>query len=322
MSVSKTQTNQSLPRFLIVAQVASAQSLMFYGDPNNSGQLYVEINNSRVTYTGDAADITRAEWKAWIIDLSEVGGNLQNVTSLTIGVDGASASGILYIDEIGLSPTLPTSQAAVIYDDFATNPNLATDWTEYAYYASDLVTPTWNSIDEDLDLVKTSGGGSVGLYRTGASYRSATDPVTLTVKELSRTDGGWGFLGLMISAVAQHGYVADTDNSYTLAIASTGVGTNVRYEVRRTYQDGTGDFQMYVGDEFDLATHGPITLDIVRVGDDYQFLADSVLLYTTAVPAPGDFYGTAAKDSLVNFQIVMPGDGAMTATVDDFGIPQ
>jgi hypothetical protein len=235
-------------------------------------------------------------------------------------VDGASASGILYIDEIGLSPTVPTSQAVVLYDDFATDPSLATDWIEYAYYASDLVTPTWNSTDEDLDLVKTSGGGSVGLYRSGV-YRSATDPVTLTVKALNRTDGGWGFLGLMISAVAQYGYVADTDNSYTLAMASTG-GTNVKYEVRRTYQDGTGDFQLYVGDEFDLATHGPVTLDIVRVGNDYEFLADGVLLYTTAVPAPGDLYDTAAKDSLVYTQIMLVGDGTMTATVDDFGIPQ
>jgi hypothetical protein len=297
-------------------------SLMVFGSPDNTGQMYVKINNAKVVYEGDTPYLQMTQWLPWNIDLSTVGGSLANVTTLTIGVDGANAPGKLYVDTIHLSPqVLPDSITALNYDDFTTNPNIATDWTEYAFYASDVVTPTWNSADEDLDLVKTGGSGSVGLYRTGA-YRSATDPVTLTVKELSRTDGGWGFLGLMISAVAQYGYVADTDDSYTLAIASTGVGTSVRYEVRRTYQDGTGDFQLYVGDEFDLAAHGPVTLDILRVGDDYQFLADGVLLYTTAVPAAGDFYDRAAKDALVNFQIVMPGDGAMSATVDDFGVPQ
>jgi hypothetical protein len=79
-------------------------SLMFYGDPDNSGQLYVKINDTKVPYNGDVADIARAEWQAWIIDLSAVGGNLQNVTSLAIGVEGAGAAGMLVIDEIRLYP--------------------------------------------------------------------------------------------------------------------------------------------------------------------------------------------------------------------------
>jgi hypothetical protein len=79
-------------------------SLQFSGEAGNSGQLYVKINNTKVAYTDDAANIVRAEWQAWVIDLSAVGGNLQNVTSLTIGVDGGSAAGMLYIDEIGLYP--------------------------------------------------------------------------------------------------------------------------------------------------------------------------------------------------------------------------
>ena len=71
---------------------------------------------------------------------------------------------------------------------------------------------------------------------------------------------------------------------------------------------------------FDIGTSGPVTLEITRVGDHYEFRADNVLVYTTAVPATGDDYDIAAKDSLVNFQIVMAGDGDTTATVDDFGI--
>jgi len=79
-------------------------SIQFYGEAGNSGQLYVKINNTKVVYPDDAANIARAEWQAWVIDLSAVGGNLQDVTSLTIGVDGATAAGMLYIDEIGLYP--------------------------------------------------------------------------------------------------------------------------------------------------------------------------------------------------------------------------
>jgi hypothetical protein len=79
-------------------------ALSFYGTEGNGGQLYVKINNSKVAYTGDAANIALAEWQSWVIDLATVGGNLENVTSLTIGVDGTSAAGMLYIDEIGLYP--------------------------------------------------------------------------------------------------------------------------------------------------------------------------------------------------------------------------
>ena len=77
--------------------------LFFYGQPGNSGQLYVRINNSKVVNSGDAADLTQEQWQRWNIDLTALGG-LQNVTDLGIGVDGASASGMLYIDDIRLYP--------------------------------------------------------------------------------------------------------------------------------------------------------------------------------------------------------------------------
>jgi len=78
-------------------------SLMFYGSSDNSGQLYVKINNTKVVYDGAAEDIKGSQWQAWIIDLTALSG-LQNVMSLTIGVEGASAAGRLYIDEIRLYP--------------------------------------------------------------------------------------------------------------------------------------------------------------------------------------------------------------------------
>jgi len=82
-------------------------SLYFQGDPENSGgQLYVKINGTKVAYDGDAADITLAAWQAWNIDLSTVG-NVSNVSKLTIGVEGAGASGVVYIDDVRLYPQTP-----------------------------------------------------------------------------------------------------------------------------------------------------------------------------------------------------------------------
>ncbi len=79
-------------------------TLYFYGTPtrNTGGQLYVKVNGSKVLYGGDAADINRGMWTRWSIDLAPLGVNLQNVTTLGIGIDGNGASGTLYFDDIRL----------------------------------------------------------------------------------------------------------------------------------------------------------------------------------------------------------------------------
>lgn len=82
-------------------------SLYFAGAPGNSGKLYVKINNTKVLYDGDAADIARELWQPWNIDLSVVGAGLSSVATLSIGIEGAGAKGTLYIDDIRLYPRLP-----------------------------------------------------------------------------------------------------------------------------------------------------------------------------------------------------------------------
>ena len=84
-----------------------ALSLFFRGASENvGGQLYVKINNTKISYDVDPVTLSRAIWHPWTIDLSTVGGNLSNVSSLTIGVEGAGATGIVYIDAIRLYPLL------------------------------------------------------------------------------------------------------------------------------------------------------------------------------------------------------------------------
>jgi F5/8 type C domain-containing protein len=80
-------------------------SLYFYGDATNSGgQLYVKIDGTKIAYEGLAANITDPTWHLWNIDLAASGASLSNVSSLTIGIEGSGAQGIVYIDDIRLYP--------------------------------------------------------------------------------------------------------------------------------------------------------------------------------------------------------------------------
>ncbi|UCD50420.1 MAG: discoidin domain-containing protein [Phycisphaerales bacterium] len=86
------------------------QSLSLYlrgATDNSGGQLYVTINDTKVPYDGDASTIRSTVWQPWNIDLAAIGGNLQNVTKLTIGIEGAGAQGIVYLDDIRLYPHTP-----------------------------------------------------------------------------------------------------------------------------------------------------------------------------------------------------------------------
>ncbi len=82
-------------------------SISFRGTAGNAGQLYVKINNTKIAYNGDAANLAKSAWQAWNIDLSTVSASLNSVTSLTIGVEGSGSKGLLYIDDIRLYPKTP-----------------------------------------------------------------------------------------------------------------------------------------------------------------------------------------------------------------------
>ena len=77
-------------------------SLYLRGAEGNDGRLYLKINGTKVAYSGDAADIDETQWQIWNVELSTVGADLRRVTELTIGVEGAGAKGVVYIDDIRL----------------------------------------------------------------------------------------------------------------------------------------------------------------------------------------------------------------------------
>ena len=85
------------------------QSLVLYlnrGADNTGGQVYVKINDTKVVYPGGAAALPPELWTQWTLDLSAVA-DAASVRSLTIGVEGAGAMGVLYVDSIRLDENAP-----------------------------------------------------------------------------------------------------------------------------------------------------------------------------------------------------------------------
>jgi len=153
-------------------------TLSFYGDPANSGgQLYVKINNTKIAYDGPAVNLTGGGWNLWSIDLSTAG-NVSNVDSLTIGVEGAGATGVVYIDDIRLYPEvrdyhrLPDITGPS--DTIQGVPNDG-DWP-------DAETPDL-AVDDDVNtkfLHRKGGAMATGIQITPAAGATVVTGLTLT----------------------------------------------------------------------------------------------------------------------------------------------
>ena len=70
--------------------------------PGNTGQLYVKVDGVKVDYPGNVADVEWMKWNIDLADLASLGVDLQDVTTLAIGIEGDDASGTLYFDDFRL----------------------------------------------------------------------------------------------------------------------------------------------------------------------------------------------------------------------------
>jgi hypothetical protein len=100
-TASETQHTFAVPQDWTVGG-ATTLSIPFRGTAGNTGSLYVKINNTKVTFDGNASSISRPVWVLWPIDLAALGIGLGNITEMAFGVDGGSASGMVLIDDITL----------------------------------------------------------------------------------------------------------------------------------------------------------------------------------------------------------------------------
>ena len=152
-------------------------SLYFYGQADNTGQLYVKINNTKILYDGPAVNLTRPTWQMWNIDLAASGANLSNVGSLTVGIEGAGAAGKIYIDDIRLYPEVLGTVAADITtpgDALQGVPNDG-DWP-------DAETPDM-AIDDDVTtkyLHRKGGAMATGLQVAPVVGATVVTGLTLT----------------------------------------------------------------------------------------------------------------------------------------------
>jgi len=208
---------QSMPLFYDNANVATSEaelaltqdwtahgikSLSVYlrgAATNNGGQLYVTINDTKVPYDGDASDINRAVWQPWSIDLAALGVNLQSVTKLIIGIEGAGAQGIVYIDDIRLYPDMPQIIAPTEPDSAALVAHYALDGN-----ANDSSGNGYDGTEIDgVSYVAGIDGQGVqldGLYDyidfgTPAGWPAGLEPRTMTGWGLTETiDASWRWM--------------------------------------------------------------------------------------------------------------------------------
>ena len=133
------------------------------GDAANAAadQLYVKLNNSKVTYAGD---LSVPIWKQWNIDLAASGANLSSINTLAIGVE-ASGPGMLYLDGIALYGEAP----AVVEPPAGGDPSLVAHW----------------KLDEaeGLTASDSSGCGNHGtlIGMTGTEWTSGTQDGALAL---------------------------------------------------------------------------------------------------------------------------------------------
>ena len=173
--------------------------LYFRGRPDNSGQMYLKINGTKVSYDGDAADLARALWQPWNVDLFAVAANLRSVTELTIGIEGAGAKGLLYIDDVRLYPNAVEliapiePDAAGLVARYALDGN-ANDSSGHGYNGSLIGAPTYvsgvqgqaiqlNGVDQYIDFGNPAG------WPAGRAARSMTGWAKSSV-----VDAGWRWI--------------------------------------------------------------------------------------------------------------------------------
>ena len=267
--------------------------------------------------TGTPGDLTAGQFVDKTVSFTPTAGDPNLGQNLRVhfwtdgtGVGGQTSVGFdnVRLDATGGVPPPPPT----LYDDFATDPDLATDWTHDAHYGT-VGTATWNAGDQDLDLTAGTSNRWSELRRTGSS-RGATDPVTLEIGDLSASGPGndWALAGLMISQAQTPG-LTGADPRYIFDLITGNGGADWRYDVRRD-----SNMVLYASPTIPAASLTfPIRLDIERDGADYVFMANGSELYRSS------YYAPAVQDSLQYYHITWgSGQGvAMTATVDNFGVP-
>ncbi|MCF7974773.1 MAG: DNRLRE domain-containing protein [Phycisphaerae bacterium] len=262
-TASETERTFAVPQDWTAGGVKTL-SIAFAGQVGNTGALYVKINDTKVTYNGDPANLALTVWQAWNIDLTAVNTNLQNVTKLAMGVEGSGASGMLLIDDIRLHPQ--AGQKIMPVDPGTLNlvgawsldegsGSTTADSSGHGHTGT-IVDATWDTGIQGSALLFSETGyvdtGFAGV--TGTASRTSTAWIKTT--EANRTFVSWG--------------LNTTGRKWRIRLDVTG---GLRAEINGAYHYG----KTYLAD--DEWHHTAVVLE-----DDGTPNAAEILLYVDGLP--------------------------------------
>ena len=285
-------------------------SLWFCGDPaSTAGQLYVKVNGAKVTYGGDASNLTRAGWQWWNIEPASFGVNLQSVSRLAIGIDGNGASGKLYIDDIRLypyerrfvTPTEPSAAGLAAHYKFDQN---ATDSSGNNNHGTLVGDPQWaagkiggalqfDGVDDYVDCgaspslditgpitiaawVYPTGGGGGGYGRI-VDKSSSTDATGPGYKIYPRA--GENFVVTLSVGGGDHRSSASPALNTWNYIALVTTGTQWKFFLNGTWEEWNDT-------RFPSSVSNPLFIGNSSVGArHFQGMMDDVRIYNRALPS-------------------------------------
>ncbi len=201
-------------------------TLYFRGSMDNTGRLYAKINGVKVPYDGNDTDIASLVWQTWNIDLSAVNTDLDDITQLTIGIEGTDAAGTLYFDDIRLYPTSPEAAGSA-------EPNRAHLIAHYSF---------------DGDTTDSSGNGHHGtangdpIYVTGVrgqalEFDGYEDHVRIA--DNSDLNPGTGSFSIAFWACLDPTAGASGTTNWDLAVAKRTTSSSNGYYVGADRNQGT-----------------------------------------------------------------------------------
>ncbi len=248
-------------------------SLYFFGAPDNAaGQLYVKINSTKVLYGGSAEDLKLAVWVPWTIDLTSSGANLQNVNTLTVGVEGGGGSGMLFIDDIRLyayeseqvEAIEPSTDGLVAYWPLDGN-------------ATDVVGGHNGTIAAGLDF----SDGYIGQATDSTDLQDITVPYSDDFALNNYTVAAWVNVSDMATARGILGTRFNGDNTFDLKVEATRVHGDV----------GDGSAWINTSVDIDEAHGGVIPVDT------WHHIAYAI----SAETGTADLYLDGALATTINF---------------------
>ena len=169
----------------------------FRGDlENDPAQVYVKIGNTKVVYPGGPDTLAAPVWIQWNIDLAATGVGLQNVSMLTIGIEG-SGSGVVYVDDIRLyreapaavMPADPGTDSLVLHYAFENNVN---DDSGNDYNGTPINDPFYDEAVADLGRAMSFDGiNDYVELPIGALISTATDMSVATWVNMADSSANW-----------------------------------------------------------------------------------------------------------------------------------